>query len=241
VTRRKPKTPDAQAEADAAAYIASVLEAWRKRPFLVSGAGVEGDAKQNQNVEGEPSATTTYVVEVWPFTVNRAKDAAERLNGLGFRAYLDLNGSLLIADDTGMGRDLDRFLLTADIANTFDALVAGLAEDPGLLGLYQPKPQRSRQRRLSARVATPPRREAEADPIKSVRPYPCVHCGSSKDETGNPMLKVAYVGPSERAFVHVRCWADWRAKQTGEPAPEAGNAEGSNEEDEASSDGEAPR
>jgi hypothetical protein len=110
--QRNVEEPD---NADDDAYVVSVLEAWRKRPFLVGGA------KER---------------------VNGAKETAERLKGLGFRAYLDGDDALLIADMTGMGRDLSRFLSPADIADAFSTLVAGLTEDPQLLEPFQPTPQR---------------------------------------------------------------------------------------------------
>jgi hypothetical protein len=60
----------------------------------------------------------------------RAKLVLWQLQALGFRAYLDHQGALLIADATGNRRDVTQYLR---IAAVFDTLVAGLAEDPGLL------------------------------------------------------------------------------------------------------------
>jgi hypothetical protein len=53
-----------------------------------------------------------------------------RLRARGFRAYLDSQGVLLIADATGRRRDVTRYL---PIDEVFDELVAGLADDPELL------------------------------------------------------------------------------------------------------------
>ena len=98
------------------------------------------DTRPDQHCE-ELDAHCASVVEAW--RINLAKDAAERLKGLCFRAYLDGNGSVLIADTNRLGRDLSRFMLAADVSDMFDALAAGLAEDPGLLGPpYRPEPQR---------------------------------------------------------------------------------------------------
>jgi hypothetical protein len=52
-----------------------------------------------------------------------------RQQARGFRAYLD-RGALLIADATWRRRDVSRYL---PIDEVFDAIVAGLAGDPGLL------------------------------------------------------------------------------------------------------------
>jgi hypothetical protein len=64
--------------------------------------------------------------------VGRAKRVLWQLQALDFRAYLDEQGALLIADALGKRRDVSRYL---PIGEVFDALVAGLAEDPGLLDL----------------------------------------------------------------------------------------------------------
>jgi hypothetical protein len=37
----------------------------------------------------------------------------------------------------------------------------------------------------------------------------CVHCGGAFDYEGNRLLKVAYVGLGERAWVHALCWLYW--------------------------------
>jgi hypothetical protein len=177
------------------AYCASVVEAWRKRPFFV----------------------------------NLAKDAAERLKRLCFRAYLDGNGSVLIADTTGMGRDLSRFMLAADVSDMFDALAAGLAEDPGLLGPpYRPEPQRRNPVRVRAAAAP-----SQPEPVKSVCPESCAYCGSNEEWTGNLMTKVGVVAVGERAFVHAKCWANWRAAQDGDLMPNLNNSEGSTDDGEA--------
>jgi hypothetical protein len=171
---------DAQAEESDEAYCASVVEAWRRRPFFV----------------------------------NDARETAERLKGLGFRAYLDHGGSLLIADATGMGRDLSRFVSAADLADASDVLVAGLAEDPELLGPpYQPEPQRPNPVRVRAAAAP-----SQPELVTSVCAESCAYCGSNEEWAGNLLLKVAVVDIGVKTWVHAKCWAR-RAKQEGEPAP----------------------
>jgi hypothetical protein len=61
--------------------------------------------------------------------VGRAKRVLWQLQALGFRAYLE-GHVLLVADATGMRRDVSE---RVPIAEVFDTLVAGLAEDQGLL------------------------------------------------------------------------------------------------------------
>jgi hypothetical protein len=60
---------------------------------------------------------------------NRATQTIWQLQQLGFTAYLDPKGALLIADATGKGRDVDRYMR---VATMFKDLVAGLADAPGL-------------------------------------------------------------------------------------------------------------
>lgn len=55
-----------------------------------------------------------------------------RVRALGFEAVLDGAGTLLISDATGRRRDVSRRL---PIAEVFDTIVAGLADDPDLLDL----------------------------------------------------------------------------------------------------------
>ena len=62
--------------------------------------------------------------------VERARKSIWQLQALGFVAYLDPEGALLIADATGNRRDVSWRL---PIAEVFDRIVAGLADDPGLL------------------------------------------------------------------------------------------------------------
>jgi hypothetical protein len=62
----------------------------------------------------------------------RARELLGRLRDLGFRAYLDDNGTLLIADATGHKRDLSRLM---EIADVFHKLVAGLEDEPDLLNV----------------------------------------------------------------------------------------------------------
>ena len=62
--------------------------------------------------------------------VERAKLTIWQLHEFGFRPYLDVQGALLIADATGDRSGLSRYL---PIAKVFADLVAGLADDPGLL------------------------------------------------------------------------------------------------------------
>ena len=52
-----------------------------------------------------------------------------RLRALGSRVYLDAQGALLIADETGRRRDVSEYL---PIGEVFDTIVAGLADDPDL-------------------------------------------------------------------------------------------------------------
>ena len=66
--------------------------------------------------------------------VELAKKAIERLRDLGFRPHLDDQGALLIDDVLGNRRDVLRYAPTL-----FNDLVAGLAEEPGLLGEEQAK------------------------------------------------------------------------------------------------------
>ncbi len=70
---------------------------------------------------------------VGAFAVERAKLTIWQLHELGFRPYLNDKGVLLIADAHATGkkrRDVSQYL---PIAEVFDELVAGLADDPGLL------------------------------------------------------------------------------------------------------------
>ena len=62
--------------------------------------------------------------------VERARKTIWQLQALGFVAYLDPEGALLIADATGNRRDVSWRL---PIAEVFDQIVAGLADNPGLL------------------------------------------------------------------------------------------------------------
>jgi hypothetical protein len=63
----------------------------------------------------------------------RAERMIERLQALGFTASIDPKGALLIADALGMRRDVSQRL---PIGEAFNTLVAGLAEDSGLLDPY---------------------------------------------------------------------------------------------------------
>lgn len=192
------------------------------------------DAKPDAQAPDAQAAERDYyisVVEAWrkrPLFVHSAKETAERLKGLGFRAHLDHGGALLIADATGMGRDLSRFLSAADLPHVFDTLVAGLAEDPELLGPYQPEPQRPNPVKVRA-AATP-----QPEPVKSVCAESCAHCGSNEEWTGNLIINVAIVGVGERTFMHARCWANWWAAQDNETAADINNSEGFNDDGEAS-------
>ena len=67
-----------------------------------------------------------------PSAAMRSRALLGRLRDLGFRAYLDDKGALLIADATGHRRDLSRFM---DIAEVFSKLVAGLEDEPDLLNV----------------------------------------------------------------------------------------------------------
>jgi hypothetical protein len=180
-----------------AAYYAEVIKAWRKRSFFVS----------------------------------CARDTADQLKSLGFRACLDNNGSLLIADMTGLGRDLSRFVPAADIAAMFDTLAAGLTLDPELLGLMccssstlvegqtrRPEPQAVKPARMRAKRGVSDNRAAPEE-AKTVSAESCVHCGLSEEWTGNLLLKIAVVDVGVKTWVHAKCWANWRAKQEGEPVP----------------------
>ena len=64
--------------------------------------------------------------------VGPARVMLRRVRALGFEATLDDAGALLISDTTGRQRDLSRRL---PIGEVFDAIVAGLADDPDLLDL----------------------------------------------------------------------------------------------------------
>ena len=68
-----------------------------------------------------------------PSALERARWTVERLRKLEFRAYLS-GHALSIADVTGRGRDVTRYL---PIGEVFDAIVAGLNEDPRLLNSMQ--------------------------------------------------------------------------------------------------------
>jgi hypothetical protein len=61
-----------------------------------------------------------------------ARELLGRLRDLGFRAYLDDKGALLIADATGHRRDLSRFM---DIAEVFSTLIAGHDDESALLNM----------------------------------------------------------------------------------------------------------
>jgi hypothetical protein len=65
-----------------------------------------------------------------PPAVERAKLTIGRLRQLGFTACLGPKGALLIADATGKGRDVSRYML---VATMLGDPVAGLADDLGLL------------------------------------------------------------------------------------------------------------
>jgi DNA (cytosine-5)-methyltransferase 1 len=66
--------------------------------------------------------------------IGPAKKTIWQLQALGFAAYLDDQGVLLIADPTGRRRDPSEYL---PIGKAFDTIVARLAEDPGLLDSYK--------------------------------------------------------------------------------------------------------
>ena len=70
-----------------------------------------------------------------PLAIDRAKQMIARLRALAFWPYLNAKGVLLIADETGRRRSVAACL---PIGEVFDNLVAGLAEDPGLLDPYEP-------------------------------------------------------------------------------------------------------
>jgi hypothetical protein len=68
--------------------------------------------------------------------VERAKRTIAQLRLRGFRAYLNDQGVPMIADAHATGekrRDVSQYL---PIARVFDEIVAGLANDPGLLDSY---------------------------------------------------------------------------------------------------------
>ena len=67
------------------------------------------------------------------FAIGPAKAIAARLRALGFRPYLNDQGALLIADAYATGKKRRDVSERLPIAEVFDTLVAGLADDPGLL------------------------------------------------------------------------------------------------------------
>jgi hypothetical protein len=69
-----------------------------------------------------------------PFAVRQAKRRIAQLRALAFWPYLNNEGALLIADEAGQRRSVADYL---PIAAVFDDLVAGLAEDQGLLDPYR--------------------------------------------------------------------------------------------------------
>lgn len=70
-----------------------------------------------------------------PVAIERAKQMISRLRALAFWPYLNAEGVLLIADETGRRRSVAEYL---PIGAVFDDLNAGLNEDPRLLDPYQP-------------------------------------------------------------------------------------------------------
>jgi hypothetical protein len=51
----------------------------------------------------------------------------------------------------------------------------------------------------------------------------CVHCGLTGDVYGDRLLRLVYVGPHERGYVHARCWPKQRqAEQGASEAPSPG-------------------
>ena len=65
--------------------------------------------------------------------IGLAKAIVARLRLLRFRAYLD-GHALGIADTTGLGRDVSKFIPANEL---FRTLVAGLVADPALLDLEE--------------------------------------------------------------------------------------------------------
>jgi hypothetical protein len=65
--------------------------------------------------------------------VERAKQMIARLRALAFWPYLNADGLVLIADETRRRRSVADYLPVGEV---FDDLVAGLADDRGLLDPY---------------------------------------------------------------------------------------------------------
>ena len=91
---------------------------------------LEVNAHATRREESAAIVARTDEADEKPSAAMRARELLGRLRDLGFRAYLDEKGALLVADATGYRRDLSRFM---DIADVFSKLAAGLEDEPDLL------------------------------------------------------------------------------------------------------------
>jgi hypothetical protein len=80
-----------------------------------------------------PPARTSLPPACASLAVERAKRTIWQLRSLGFRPRLDFEGTLVIADAYATGKKRRDVSQRLPIAEVFDTLVAGLADDPGLL------------------------------------------------------------------------------------------------------------
>ena len=79
-------------------------------------------------------ATPTAPIRTPAEKIALAKRRISYLRANAFRAYLGEDGALLVSDTSGNGRDVTKHAPTL-----FNDIVAGLAEDPELLGEKQAK------------------------------------------------------------------------------------------------------
>lgn len=80
-----------------------------------------------------PPARTSLPPACASLAVEQAKRTIWQLRSLGFRLRLDAEGALVIVDGYATGKKRRDVSQRLPIAEVFDALVAGLADDPGLL------------------------------------------------------------------------------------------------------------
>ena len=80
-----------------------------------------------------PAARTSLPPVCGSLAVERAKRTIWQLRSLGFRPRLDASGALLIVDAYATGKKRRDVSERLPIAEVFDTLAAGLADDPWLL------------------------------------------------------------------------------------------------------------
>ena len=80
-----------------------------------------------------PAARTSLPPACASLAAERAKRTIWQLRSLGFRPRLDAEGVLVIVDAYATGKKRRDVSQRLPIAEVFDTLIAGLADDPNLL------------------------------------------------------------------------------------------------------------